>query len=340
MNPHDFTFASRPLRQVSVVRLALTLVLGGCLFMASAVRAETGREPWTLLEQNAQAPVLGEGRSAIIFLQMRDSAADTAQPDYTLAASRGATVSVFIDGNYHASLPRASWAYAEVCPGSHFLNAVQDKTVLAVQENVPYGQRHEFPVASTSYFQLLEDEKGAPRLQAVDASAAQQVVQQLPRAAHTISRVPVAGCTPVVEARPVVVAPVQMRNYTLQAATLFAHDKYTFDSMRKSKSQIDGIIQDVRARDGEVQRIEIKGYADPTGSAAYNLKLSQERAQTVAQYFIKAGFPGNIVTARGLGATELVVSDCSARLKTKAQINACNEPNRRVEVMVQKRSAN
>ena len=349
---HDFTSAHHS-RQASAVKRVLTLVLGvalsGALLLGQNAQAQTaGQEPWKLLEQNASLPVVAEGRSAIVILQMaNDASAKGAQPDYAAAAKRGATVSVFIDGSYHASFPRASWAYAEVCPGSHFLNAVQDKTALAVKENISVGQRYEFAVAATSYFQLLEDEKGAPRLQAVDAKAAREVVQQLPKAAHTISRLPVVPCAapvvakaPVVAAAPVQLAPVQTRSYTLQAATLFAYDKYTLDALQKGNAEIDAIIRDARANNAQAERIDIKGYADPTGSPAYNQTLSQERANTIAQYFVKAGFARSVVSARGLGATELVVSGCSTRFKNKAQINTCNEPNRRVEVTVQTRTSN
>ena len=346
MQPHDFNFI-RHLRQALAstrgASVALGMVLAGSLLLVQPALAQTSQEPWKLLEQNTQPPAVSEGRSAIVFVQMSNAvSAGAGQADYSAAANRTETVSVFIDGNYHASLPRASWAYAEVCPGAHFLNAVQDKAALAVQENVPSGQRYEFAPTSTSYFQLLEDEKGA-RLQAVEAKAAREVVSQLPRAAHTISRLPVTACEPQVVAKPVVAAvpaPVQTRSYTLQAATLFAHDKYTLSAMRNRSAEIDGIIRDARVNGGQVERIEIKGYADPTGSAAYNQKLSQDRANTIAQYFIKSGFSRGVVSARGLGATELVVADCSAEGKNKEQINSCNEPNRRVEVTVQTRTSN
>ena len=336
---YDFARQSRP---ASALRWAFALVLGSSLLLAQPAWSQSGEQPWKLLEQNAPLPAVSDGRSAIVFLQLAGSVAGAAPADFAAAAKRGATVSVFIDGSYHTSFPRASWAYAEVCPGSHFLNAVQDKAALAVKENIPVGQRYEFAVAATSYFQLLEDEKGAPRLQAVDANAAREVVRQLPKAAHTISRLPVTACAPQVEARPVVAAappPVQTRSYTLQASTLFAHDKYTLDAMRKGSADLDGIVRDARANGAQVERIDIKGYADPTGPAAYNLKLSQERADTIAQYFVKAGFPRSVVSAQGLGATELVVQDCRAKSKKKEQINICNEPNRRVEVSVQTRTS-
>jgi OmpA-OmpF porin, OOP family len=46
--------------------------------------------------------------------------------------------------------------------------------------------------------------------------------------------------------------------------------------------------------------IEVRGYTDSTGSAAYNLKLSQRRAETVMQYLQSHGMT-NQMTAKGYG---------------------------------------
>ena len=42
--------------------------------------------------------------------------------------------------------------------------------------------------------------------------------------------------------------------------------------------------------EGKVSTIVVEGYTDSAGDEAYNLKLSEARAQTVADY-IKAGYP-------------------------------------------------
>jgi OOP family OmpA-OmpF porin len=46
--------------------------------------------------------------------------------------------------------------------------------------------------------------------------------------------------------------------------------------------------------------IEVRGYTDSTGSAAYNLKLSQRRAESVMQYLLSHGVT-NQMTAKGYG---------------------------------------
>jgi len=44
--------------------------------------------------------------------------------------------------------------------------------------------------------------------------------------------------------------------------------------------------------------IEVRGYTDSRGSAAYNLKLSQRRAESVMQYLLSHGVT-NQMTAKG-----------------------------------------
>ena len=60
--------------------------------------------------------------------------------------------------------------------------------------------------------------------------------------------------------------------------------------------------------DGKVSTIVVEGYTDSAGDEAYNLKLSEERAKTVADY-IKAGYPEltNAIEVVGNGANNLIL---------------------------------
>jgi len=59
-------------------------------------------------------------------------------------------------------------------------------------------------------------------------------------------------------------------------------------------------------------KVEIQGYTDSTGAAAYNLRLSQRRANAVRNFLLGAGVPEEQITARGYGATQFVASNASA----------------------------
>ena len=51
-------------------------------------------------------------------------------------------------------------------------------------------------------------------------------------------------------------------------------------------------------------RIELQGHTDSSGSDQYNLKLSQQRADSVRIYLMDQGVPGGQLTARGYGETQ------------------------------------
>lgn len=69
--------------------------------------------------------------------------------------------------------------------------------------------------------------------------------------------------------------------------------------------------------------IEIVGHTDSTGTHAYNMGLSQRRAQSVASYLLAQGVEGGRLSTRGMGPDQPLANNASA--EGRAQ-------NRRVEV--------
>jgi len=57
--------------------------------------------------------------------------------------------------------------------------------------------------------------------------------------------------------------------------------------------------------------VTVEGFADPAGSAAYNRRLSLERAENVVAYLNQAGLNGATIRAVGLGETRAVVEGAS-----------------------------
>jgi OmpA-OmpF porin, OOP family len=56
-------------------------------------------------------------------------------------------------------------------------------------------------------------------------------------------------------------------------------------------------------------KVEIQGHTDSVGKAAYNLKLSQRRAESVRGYLIMDGVPEDQLVAKGYGETQPVASN-------------------------------
>lgn len=70
-------------------------------------------------------------------------------------------------------------------------------------------------------------------------------------------------------------------------------------------------------------RIEVRGYADTTGDADYNVALSERRADAVAEELMQLGVPPAAISRADLGETELLVQTG----------DGVREPrNRRVEI--------
>jgi OOP family OmpA-OmpF porin len=113
---------------------------------------------------------------------------------------------------------------------------------------------------------------------------------------------------------------------TLSARELFDFDKAT---LRLPQPKLDEIAE-VLKRNPQIDRVQITGYTDRIGTDAYNLKLSQRRADAVKAYLVKKGVAPTRLAAIGKGEANPVV-ECRDT-KKQAELIKCLEPNRRVEV--------
>jgi OmpA-OmpF porin, OOP family len=139
--------------------------------------------------------------------------------------------------------------------------------------------------------------------------------------------------TPVAAPAPPPAAPApSVEKITLNASALFRFDKRTqSDLLPQGKAQMDQLAQRIQQVYASVERIDLVGYTDRLGSDAYNAKLSQDRAGTVRAYLQSKGVTAPMTTA-GRGPAEPVVQ-CEGT-KPTAQLTACLQPNRRVEITI------
>ena len=71
----------------------------------------------------------------------------------------------------------------------------------------------------------------------------------------------------------------------------------------------------------------VEGHTDSTGSDAYNMKLSKERAASVATWLEENGVPSNRLTSEGYGETQPIATNSTAKGR---------QENRRVEISLDK----
>jgi OmpA-OmpF porin, OOP family len=101
---------------------------------------------------------------------------------------------------------------------------------------------------------------------------------------------------------------------------------FAFDSAALTPRGTATLDEFVEASRGTLfRRVNIDGYTDSVGTAAYNRQLSQRRAQSVLQYLKSHGMRSQSFNAQGHGPADPVASNANA--EGRAQ-------NRRVEIRV------
>ena len=132
----------------------------------------------------------------------------------------------------------------------------------------------------------------------------------------------------VTEAAPVVVE----KNFALNSDVLFAFGKAELKA--EGVEALDGLYKQIvefQPKDGSAIVI---GYSDRIGSEAYNQKLSEARARTVADFLVSKGMAASKVAIEGRGEADPVTGTQCDGVKGKNELITCLAPDRRVEVRV------
>ncbi|WP_166358780.1 OmpA family protein [Pseudomonas akapageensis] len=143
------------------------------------------------------------------------------------------------------------------------------------------------------------------------------------RCPDTPANTPVShnGCPlpqyPVSEPAPAPVSDVITLNDEDNVSFAVNSDELTPSATRKLTALMD------RLNNPGVTRIKVVGYTDSQGADAYNQRLSERRARSVADFLITQGISADKVTSEGLGESEPIADNATA--EGRAQ-------NRRVEL--------
>ena len=133
------------------------------------------------------------------------------------------------------------------------------------------------------------------------------------------SRVP--GC---VEEVAVIPPPTPVHEtMTLGTDTFFDFDKYNLKPAGMAK--LDELAAKLQQLGPAVTAVNVAGHTDSIGSEAYNLKLSDRRAQAVVDYLVQRGVNPNLIKAQGFGKSNPIASNATP---------AGRAQNRRVEITV------
>ena len=132
-------------------------------------------------------------------------------------------------------------------------------------------------------------------------------------------------------AAPVVAAPeVVSKTFNLNSDVTFAFGKANLKP--QAQAALDGIYGEIAQVNNA--KVAVAGYTDRIGSDAGNLKLSQRRADTVANYLVQKGVATNAISATGYGKANPVTGATCDQVKGRKALIACLAPDRRVEIAV------
>ncbi|MDH2924516.1 OOP family OmpA-OmpF porin [Nicoletella semolina] len=137
------------------------------------------------------------------------------------------------------------------------------------------------------------------------------------------------GSDPVAVAAPEVIN----KSFAFNSDVLFAFGKA--DLALSGQQVLDSVNDEISKLGINSPSVQVSGYTDRIGSEAANLKLSQRRAETVANYIVSKGVNPANVTAVGYGEANPVTGHTCDTVKGRKALIACLAPDRRVELQVQ-----
>ena len=157
--------------------------------------------------------------------------------------------------------------------------------------------------------------------------------------ADAMDRGAAACAAPAVAAAPVapIVREVLIERLVLTTDALFDFDRASVNDIRAAgRARLDVLAERAKGLQG-IERIVLVGHTDRLGSAEHNQPLSLQRATAVRDHLVARGLPAHLFAVEGKGSDQ-PVKRCEDN-QPRAQLIACLQDNRRVEVEIRGRVA-
>lgn len=123
-------------------------------------------------------------------------------------------------------------------------------------------------------------------------------------------------------AAPAMAPEVVSKTFNLNSDVTFAFGKANLKP--QAQATLDGIYGEIAQVHSA--KVAVAGYTDRIGSDAGNLKLSQRRADTVANYLVQKGVATNAISATGYGKANPVTGATCDQVKGRKALIACLAP--------------
>jgi OmpA-OmpF porin, OOP family len=127
-----------------------------------------------------------------------------------------------------------------------------------------------------------------------------------------------------------IVAGPELTKTQMSADGLFEFNQSAISHLRPGGIEKLNRLSENLLSSGEITQLKIIGHTDRLGDDAYNMKLSEARAETIRQYLVAKKIPAERISAHGAGKSTPLV-ECKQSKRNETLIN-CLEPNRRFEV--------
>ena len=249
-------------------------------------------------KQSEITPLVYQGDSKVVIY--RETASDK-KPITVMAQGNIASVLLpeeYVElGNCARSLPISVRRDAEVNPQANMFAVGKNQTV---------------------YVKAIEG-NGGFRLEQMDATTAQQELQDNKFANHAVNRYvpncPIAASAEVIE---------------LSSDVLFAFGKATLST--EGVSVINKLAEDLKAKSVNLKKVFVEGYTDRIGSVQGNMRLSMARAKAVSNQLRAQGVM-TMIEPRGMGSSQPVSTGCIGTRATPA-LTECLAPDRRVRIQL------